>query len=170
MSNEVKKTSTFSRSDAAPNGRPRGSSRPKPVTEARAAAQREKVERQRAARLERSEPKERQPTSLTRSSKKGSQGTTINWALDAYIQDQVGVNRSKKTIEWHRTALGLFATFLDSQEQIRLITEIDALHITNWFAHLRTSIGGHGKVRSERTIQTYAVRCELSVIGLSVDD
>jgi integrase len=39
---------------------------------------------------------------------------------------------------------------------ITLVGEIDAPDINAWFAHMRTSPGGHGKPRAERTIQTYA--------------
>jgi integrase/recombinase XerD len=155
MSESLKKTPTFPDRDILSPGRPRTSSGPK-VAEKRAAAQRQKIERERAARAEQTQRKSPQP--LTRKSvpKAGAQTITVNRAREAYIQDQVGGNRSKKTIEWHQTALGLFSTYLAEQEQITLVTEIDAIHITGWFAHLRTSIAGNGKVRSERTIQTYA--------------
>jgi site-specific recombinase XerD len=156
MSHSLEKKGTVSHPDAAPSGRPRSSSRPKPVAEARASAQRQKVERQRAERQESVEQAQPSSPQVPRSSKKASGGTTVSGAIDAYIQDQIGGNRSKKTIEWHRTALGLFATYVTKQEHITLITDIDAVHITAWFAHLRTTKGAHGKVRSERTIQTYA--------------
>jgi len=129
----------------------------KPVTEARAAVQRQKIDRERAARLEQSEPAEEPaPLPLPRSAKRGTGAITTQRALDAYIQDQVGGNRSPKTIEWHQTALGLFVTYLAETEEITLVTDIDAIHITGWFAQMRTAVGGHGKVRSDRTIQTYA--------------
>jgi len=32
--------------------------------------------------------------------------------IEAYIQDHIGGNRSNKTVEWHRTALGLLRSFL----------------------------------------------------------
>ncbi len=37
-----------------------------------------------------------------------------------------------------------------------LVGEVDASDINAWFAHMRKSPGGHGKPRSERTIQTHA--------------
>lgn len=33
---------------------------------------------------------------------------------------------------------------------------MESIHITAWFAALRTTPGAHGKIRGERTIQTYA--------------
>src|SRR5207245_9091471 len=54
---------------------------------------------------------------------------------------------------------------------LALVGEIDAPDINAWFVYLRKTPGGHGKIRSERTIQTYArsaraffhwlVRCEI---------
>jgi hypothetical protein len=111
MSDSLKKQSTFSNPDTARSGRPRSSSRPKPVTEARASAQRQKVERQRSQRLEQAGREDQQPEPPTCLPKKGTQqGTSTDQAMHAYIQDQVGGNRSPKTIEWHQTALGLFIT------------------------------------------------------------
>jgi site-specific recombinase XerD len=156
MSNTGKKQTTSSNPDALPSGRPRSTSRPKPVTEARASAQRQKVERQRSQHLEQADQQERLPEPAARLSKKGTQATSAVQAMHIYIQDQIGGNRSPKTIEWHSTALGLFTTYLTEQERIMFVTEIDAMHITGWFTYLRTTLGGHGKVRSERTIQTYA--------------
>jgi site-specific recombinase XerD len=88
--------------------------------------------------------------------KAGSQTTTVKRAIEGYLQDQIGGNRSPKTIEWHQNALGLFSTYLEEQEQITLLTDIDAMHITGWFTHMRTTGGRYGKIRSERTVQTYA--------------
>jgi len=156
MSDLRKKQVPFSNPDAASSGRPRSTSRPKPVTEARATAQRQKIQWQRTQRLEQADREERQLEPLLPSPKRGSQSTTVNRAIEAYIQDQVGGNRSEKTIEWHQNALGFFSAYLTEHEHITLVTEIDAMHISGWFTHLRTTIGGHGKLRSERTVQTYA--------------
>jgi site-specific recombinase XerD len=82
--------------------------------------------------------------------------TTIVHAIDDYLQDHAGGNHSDKTLEWHRTALGLMQRYLEQERGITLVGEIDAPDISAWFAHMRTSPGGHGKPRSERTVQTYA--------------
>ncbi len=76
--------------------------------------------------------------------------------IEAYIQDHIGGNSSQKTIEWHRTALGLLRLFLEEELDITQIEEVEADDISAWFAHLRSTPAARGKVRSERTIQTYA--------------
>ncbi len=76
--------------------------------------------------------------------------------MEAYIQDHIGGNHSDKTIEWHRTALGLMQFFLKEELDLSQIDAVEADDISAWFAHLRTTPGTRGKLRSERTIQTYA--------------
>ena len=63
---------------------------------------------------------------------------------------------SEKTIEWLGTALGLMRHFLEEELDITQIDDVDADDISAWFAHLRSTPAARGKVRSERTIQTYA--------------
>ena len=115
----------------------------RPVAEARATIQREKINRERAARLEQAEIEKEQsaPLPSPRSLKKGVGALTTQRALEAYLQDQVGGNRSPKTIEWHQTALGLFVTYLEEKEHITQVAEIDAIHITGWFAQMRLEVG-----------------------------
>jgi integrase/recombinase XerD len=156
MSDSLKNTSIFPPRDTLSIRRQRASSRPKPAAEARAVAQRQKLDRARTTRAEQAEQQRLQPGKRTPAPKPGVQTTTVSRAIEAFLQDQIGGNRSQKTIEWHQTALGLFSAYLTEHEQITLVADIDAMHITGWFAHLRTEVGGHGKVRSERTIQTYA--------------
>ena len=140
-----------------------GSSR---VTEARAAAQRVKLDDQAEAR-ERMATEAKEATALknARGKKEQKQGqlqtsrrtsTTITRAVDDYLLDHEGGNHSAKTLEWHRTALGLMRTYFEKERGITLVGEVDAADINAWFAHMRKSPGGHGKPRSERTIQTYA--------------
>ncbi|HEU5377334.1 MAG TPA: hypothetical protein VFV38_18050 [Ktedonobacteraceae bacterium] len=140
MSDSLTDASTFPRRDTLSPGRQRSSSRPKPVTEARAAAQRQKLDRKRAARGDATEQKSRQPAKRTPAPKASAQTTTVSRAVEGYIQDQIGGNRSKKTIEWHQTDLGLFSAYLVEQEQITLVTDIDAIHITGWLAHLLKTV------------------------------
>jgi site-specific recombinase XerD len=76
--------------------------------------------------------------------------------IEAYILDHIGGNHSEKTIEWHRTALGLLRLFLKEELDITQIDEVEADDISAWFAYMRSTPAARGKVRSERTIQTYA--------------
>jgi site-specific recombinase XerD len=80
----------------------------------------------------------------------------IKTLIEAYLQDHIGGNHSEKTLEWHRTALGLLHLFLKEELDITQIDEVEADDISAWFAHLRSTPTARGKVRSARTIQTYA--------------
>jgi len=138
--------------------------RRKHVAKKRATAQRTKLDAQVQARAQQaaekaaeaatSKPKGRHEQQRLQASRRA--GTTIARAVDDYLQDHAGGNHSDKTLEWHRTALGLMRTYFEKERGISLVGEVDAPDISAWFAHLRTSPGGHGKPRSERTIQTYA--------------
>jgi len=138
-----------------------GSSR---VTEARAAAQRVKLDAQAELREQgATEAKEAAALKKARGKKEQQRlqasrraNTTIAHAVDDYLLDHEGGNHSAKTLEWHRTALGLMRTYFEQERGITLVGEVDAPAINAWFAHMRKSPGGHGKPRSERTIQTYA--------------
>jgi integrase len=137
--------------------------RRKHVAENRADAQRAKLDAQAEAR---EQQKAQEATAATRKPNgKHDQrrlltnrraNTTIAHAIDDYLQDHAGGNHSDKTLEWHSTALGLMQSYLEQERGITLVGEIDAPDISAWFAHMRTSPGGHGKPHSERTIQTYA--------------
>ena len=134
------------------------------VTEARATAQRAKLDAQAEARNDQAASTARTPQRKPLGGKKEQQrllnnrrnNTTIGRAIDDYLLDHMGGNSSDKTLEWHRTALGLMRIYFEGERGITLVGEIDAPDINAWFAHMRTSPGGHGKPRSERTIQTYA--------------
>jgi D-isomer specific 2-hydroxyacid dehydrogenase, NAD binding domain len=47
--------------------------------------------------------------------------TTIAHAIDDYLQDHAGGNHSDKTLEWHRTALGLMQGYLERERGITLV-------------------------------------------------
>ena len=128
------------------------------VTESRALAQRAKLDSQAEQRKQpmatskktAGKPAQRQLLARRRA------GTTVKDALDDYLLDHEGGNHSPKTLEWHRTALTLMQTYFAEERAITLVAEIDAPDINAWFAHMRKTPGRGGKVRSERTIQTYA--------------
>ena len=83
-------------------------------------------------------------------------GTTLERAVADYLLDHEGGNSSRKTLQWHQTALGLLRSFLEEERGITLVGEVDAPDINAWFACMRKTPTSRGKVRSERTIQTYA--------------
>jgi site-specific recombinase XerD len=134
--------------------------RRKHVAGNRASAQRDKLDTQAEARAQRAAQKPAPPPKGKQDQKgmlaQRRASTTVARAVDDYLQDHAGGNSSDKTLEWHRTALGLMQTYLQEERGITLVGEVDATDISAWFAHMRTSPGSRGKPRSERTIQTYA--------------
>jgi site-specific recombinase XerD len=127
------------------------------VAEARALAQRAKLNArpqpaQQGKNTNKARGKDEQISLLA----KRRAATTIEHAMTDFIDDHEGGNHSPKTVEWHRTALGLFRAFLEEQRDITLVGEIDAPDISAWFAWMRKTPSSRGKIRSERTIQTYA--------------
>jgi integrase/recombinase XerD len=135
---------------------PKKTSRRRPdVTEASAQAQRAKLNAR--ARQQKASPQtaNAQPSQAALQAKRRA-GTTLARAIEEYLQDHEGGNHSKKTLEWHQTALGLFQEFLEQERAMTLVGEVDAPDISAWFAHLRKTPGRRDKMRSERTVQTYA--------------
>jgi site-specific recombinase XerD len=132
-------------------GRSRGG---KGVTQARASAQRTKLDVQAHEKQEavHSPAEEKHQAGQTKNRK----NVTVARAIQDYIDDHEGGNHSDKTIEWHQTALGFLQTYLQHEREITVITGIDAPDISAWFASMRKTPGARGKIRSERTIQTYA--------------
>ncbi len=129
------------------------------VTEERAKAQRAKLEKE--AEVRQGQEEQEVAVHPAQNKKTGRQEAqarrrVIETLIEAYIQDHIGGNHSEKTLEWHRTALGLMQLFLKEELDIAQIDEVEADDISAWFAHLRTTPGARGKVRSERTVQTYA--------------
>jgi integrase/recombinase XerD len=130
------------------------------VTEARAAAQRAKLDAQAqrrstdeaATKAKPARGRDRQAALLS----KRRADTTIERAVADYLLDHEGGNSSRKTLQWHRTALGLLRDFLREERGITLVGEVDAPDINAWFASMRKTHTSRGKVRCERTIQTYA--------------
>jgi site-specific recombinase XerD len=81
---------------------------------------------------------------------------TLARAIDDYLLDHEGGNHSPKTLEWHRTALGLMRIYFEQERGVTAVGEVEAADINAWFASMRKTPSSRGKVRAERTIQTYA--------------
>ncbi len=89
----------------------------KHVTDARATAQRAKLD---AQAEERRTTAEQETTQLKKPKTKKDQrqllanrraNTTIERAIEDYLLDHEGGNHSKETLEWHNTALGLMRKY-----------------------------------------------------------
>ncbi|MEO6887371.1 MAG: tyrosine-type recombinase/integrase, partial [Ktedonobacteraceae bacterium] len=133
----------------------------KQVTEARAAAQRAKLNAQAAVRKRTAEKPSKTKRPAGKQGQRDLQAkrraqTTIARAIEDYLADHEGSNHSPKTLQWHQTALGLLRTFLEEERSVTLVGEIDATDLSAWFAFLRKNPGSRGKPRAERTVQTYA--------------
>jgi integrase/recombinase XerD len=137
----------------------------KHVTEARAAAQRAKLDAQAEARKTVDKEQTSQTTPRKQAPGKKEQqrllanrraSTTLQRAIADYLLDHEGGNSSLKTLQWHQTALGLLRSFLEQERSITLVGEVDAPDINAWFAYMRKTPSSRGQPRSERTIQTYA--------------
>jgi hypothetical protein len=112
------------------------------VTEARASAQRAKLDAQDEARRQASEK-----TSTTQQAQSKHQQkdllakrrarATIGHAIADYLLDHEGGNHSDKTLQWHQTALGLLQSFLQEERGITLVGEVDAPDSNAWFAYMR---------------------------------
>ena len=133
----------------------------KHVTEARASAQRAKLDAQAETRRLAAQQTPKQ-TNARRKREPGDPlakrraATTLARAIEDYLNDHEGGNHSLKTLQWHQTSLGLLRRFLEEEREITLVGEVDASDISAWFAHLRKTPGRYGKPRAERTVQTYA--------------
>src|SRR5258706_10126473 len=143
---------------SSPTPRRKARKRTPDVTEARSRAQRAKLDMQADSRQQHAASSgaakqlaEQSPLQARRRA-----ANTLARTIDDYLQDHEGGNHSKKTLEWHRTALNLLRTFLEEKQGITRVEDVEASDISAWFADMRKAPGKHGKPRAERTIQTYA--------------
>jgi site-specific recombinase XerD len=102
------------------------------------------------------------PTRPTKaSSARARRAKTIANLVNEYLIVHQSEGHSPKTLEWHRTALGLLVQFLDTHE-ITDPHELETSHLREWVVWLGTPESmkrraGHTSVplRGKRTIQTY---------------
>ena len=151
--------SQLSSSAGVPDGQrehaPQRTKASKRVTESRASAQRAKLDAQDESRAQKAgQCGGKQQQARAQAPRRAS--TTIARAIDDYLLDHEGGNHSPKTLEWHRTALGLMRSYFEQERGIRQVGEIEGADINAWFAQMRKTPASRGKVRSERTSQTYA--------------
>src|SRR5713226_7393083 len=107
------------------------------VTQARARAQRAKLDAQAQSQHQQEEREAVARQTQHKKTVRQEMQTTrrvIATLIEAYLQDHIGGNSSQKTLEWHRTALGLLRLFLEEELGITLIDDIEADDISAWFA------------------------------------
>jgi len=81
---------------------------------------------------------------------------TIERTIQSYLQEQRANERSRKTMEWHQTALGLFQQYLVDERHLHLLCQITEAEVRGWVAFLRTTPSTKDTTRSAGTIATYA--------------
>jgi site-specific recombinase XerD len=81
---------------------------------------------------------------------------TIASAIDAFLLDMEGGNRSEKTIRWHRISLKQFQQFMARERDRTLVSDMEATDVSAWLSWMRKVPAATGKIRAEQTIQTYA--------------
>jgi site-specific recombinase XerD len=128
-------------------------SRSRRVTAARAAAQRIKMIH---AEQRREQALGFPPTASPEGTLSPYLAMTIDLAIQQFLHDQIGGNHSRKTIEWHQNALRLFQTYLFSACHLLSVTQITAAEVRDWLTWLRQTPGARGKMRTARTVETYA--------------
>lgn len=112
------------------------------VTQARAQAQRAKLDAQAEVQHVQKEQEAVVHTPLNKKTVRQevqAKRRVIETLIEAYIQDHIGGNHSEKTLEWHRTALGLMHLFLKEELDITHIDDVEAGDISAWFAHMRAT-------------------------------
>ena len=136
------------------------------VTEARSRAQRTKLETQaKASQHQRASEAAKEETSQSALQARRRAAMTLSRAIDDYLQDHEGGNHSKKTLEWHHTALGLLQTFLKEERDITLVGEVEATDISAWFAHMRKVDGSMASPDPNAPSRPMPVRCAPSFTG-----
>jgi site-specific recombinase XerD len=80
---------------------------------------------------------------------------TIEKAIQAYLQEQMNHGYSRKTLEWHQTALRLVQQYLVNHCHLRFLSQITEKEVHGWFASLRTPSSLTGIPRKASTIATY---------------
>lgn len=79
---------------------------------------------------------------------------TVDRAIQLYLQDRVANERSSKTIEWHRTALGLLQRYLLQEHPLLLISHLTERDIRGWLVFLRAEPSATGTRRATRVLST----------------
>lgn len=82
--------------------------------------------------------------------------TTLEHAIQDYLEDQKRHHRRPKTLEWHEQALGLFQRYLLAEHQCVSLSQITEEFVRGWFAALSQTPTATGVLRSPGTVSSYA--------------
>ena len=80
---------------------------------------------------------------------------TVESVIQTYVQELTTQGRSRKTVEWHQTALGSLYTYLAQRDALLLISQLTRRDVRGWVASLRAASPTTGIRRSANTVRTY---------------
>jgi site-specific recombinase XerD len=76
--------------------------------------------------------------------------------LRRYLLWHEAEGHSRKTERNYRIVLGLFFTYLTSEQQIEDLNVLEVEHVRAWLVYLRNTPTDRGEVRSSKTLENYA--------------
>jgi site-specific recombinase XerD len=80
----------------------------------------------------------------------------VERAIQLYLQELMVNERSSKTMEWHRTALGLLQEYLVQKHSLFPVSQLTRREVGGWMAFLRSEPSATGTRRAVSTLRTYA--------------
>ncbi|GER86368.1 tyrosine recombinase XerC [Dictyobacter vulcani] len=81
---------------------------------------------------------------------------TIKIAVEDFILDHQSQNHSPQTLRWHTIALSHFLNYLEQEQDVTIIDQLETYHFRAWLVFLEKEVGPRGKVRATRTRRWYA--------------
>jgi hypothetical protein len=84
------------------------------------------------------------------------QSTTIEQAMESYLQDHRRAGHSPNTLEWHQTALRHFQQYLLAEHHLLQINQITETVVHGWLVNMQQTSMPTGKRFSAYTVATYA--------------
>ncbi len=83
-------------------------------------------------------------------------GKTLAVAIDEFLLDRESRNLSEKTLVQHRTSLKHLASFLEKEQGVTHLADLEAVHLRAWLVFLAKETSARGKPRTTRTCRWYA--------------
>ncbi|BCL83992.1 hypothetical protein ccbrp13_64570 [Ktedonobacteria bacterium brp13] len=104
----------------------------------------------------------RKTDNSSKTTKKATSGSsrvrvkTIKNAVDNFILDHKSQNHSPQTLRWHSIALSHFLNYLELEQDVTVIDQLEPYSFRAWLVFLENEVGPRGKVRATRTRRWYA--------------
>jgi len=81
---------------------------------------------------------------------------TIRSAIDDFLLDRESRHYTPRTLKWHQLVLSYLIDFLESQQKVTRLVELEATHLRAWMVSLEREPSARGKPRAARTLRCYA--------------